>query len=129
MNDLDEVLPQFCPSCGTGTETSGAPGTGLLIRLPRGYPFDQPCDECKRRSRIRWVQIGAKLAKEHERAFLDSLPDWMREVAPVVSPMMEHEREFAAECEANRAWLLARYRAALAAAAMEPKADTPEVRG
>ena len=66
---------QFCPECGFGvvseTEhgiTARLPGHGIKVRMSRGYPFDAPCETCKRRLDASVFELGRRAGQRAERA-------------------------------------------------------------
>lgn len=62
----------FCPECGTGTETRNQDGT-ITVRCPRGFPFDDPCKACKDKTSERFAKLGQKAAERINRNLLESL--------------------------------------------------------
>lgn len=62
---------QFCPECGCGTVAQTE--TGIVHRLPRNYPYDKPCETCRRRSIEAARKLGAEIAKRQIEAVLKAL--------------------------------------------------------
>lgn len=63
--------PRFCPKCGAGLEKKV--GNSAVFRLPRGYPFDPPCEECAERSKRHWQNVGKKIAERFHEEVLKNL--------------------------------------------------------
>ena len=62
---------QYCEECGAGpVDSVSAPGKGMKIRLPHNFPYDQPCEACKKRDAERMQNLGRKFAMKREAAIL-----------------------------------------------------------
>ncbi len=61
------MAEQFCPDCGAGTVGKAEGGYGVIVRTPRGYPFDAPCETCERRSSEALQKLGRDAAEHGER--------------------------------------------------------------
>jgi len=57
---------QFCPECGSGVVSK--PGHVITVRMPRDYPFDAPCETCKRRFDAAFFELGRRTAERAWRA-------------------------------------------------------------
>lgn len=72
MLDLDEVLPQFCPECGSGPESTKPtpPGYARVYRVPADWHLHPPCPECVRRDKIRMMRLGRDVARRRNELVL-----------------------------------------------------------
>lgn len=67
-------LPDLCPSCGAGVVGRSPDGKPSgVFALPRGFPFDRPCEECSRRDAIRMRAAGERRAMEREWAIFEAI--------------------------------------------------------
>ena len=47
---------RFCPECGAGIESHA--GHMLTARVPKGFPFNEPCKACDARLKAAFEQLG-----------------------------------------------------------------------
>lgn len=59
----EKSVPDPCPACGAGPNGDGT------FRLPKGWPFDPPCDECRRRGAEVVRTLGEGLARKLDEKF------------------------------------------------------------
>lgn len=57
----------YCNGCGAGRNPDGS------YRLPRGYPFDQPCEKCQLRTATDLEELGRQQGLRMEREVLKAL--------------------------------------------------------
>lgn len=60
-------LPTHCPACGAGPNDDGT------YTAPRGYPFESPCQECRRRTELRLRALGHAMAYAREKLVVDAV--------------------------------------------------------
>ena len=60
-------MSQYCPQCGAGPNDDGT------FRLPKGYPFDPPCEVCAQRLRDVGFRLGQQAAEHVERQVFNAM--------------------------------------------------------
>lgn len=58
----------FCQECGTGIESQTE--SGMVVRMPTGFPYENPCQTCEREETDRMREIGKWIALAMEERFL-----------------------------------------------------------
>lgn len=67
----EDTMTDLCPQCGAGKVKEG-PGW-IEFALPRGYPFETPCEECKRRAYERAFEMGRKFGIARDEAVMQAM--------------------------------------------------------
>lgn len=61
----------LCPKCGSGAPITT--GNGVELTLPRGWPMNDFCPECRDAGTVAMREFGRQVAETHQRMVLDAI--------------------------------------------------------